>query len=256
MRNREIRVIQSVQRAIDIIDCFSEHELKLTLPQISAKTGLNINTTRGLVNTLLVNGYLEHIAEGNCYMLGPVFLPKADLAAMNDIDRLRSRVRPKLELIADRFQVSARMQRISNDNIFAVEVVNPLDSHYIFLTRLNAVFTLNATASGKLVLYYMDETRREAFYRGFVPTKYTKHTMTTRQELEEELERIGRRGYSTEFDEFGVGISCIAVPILRNNGDLYGTVSIVASSSVVHEVQDQALAPMRALADYVREELL
>ena len=84
---------------------------------------------------------------------------------MNDIDRLRSRVRPKLELIADHFQVSARMQRISNDNIFAVEVVNPIDSHYIFLTRLNAVFTLNATASGKLVLYYMDATPA----RGLLP---------------------------------------------------------------------------------------
>ena len=202
MPNRDIRVIQSVQRAIDIINCFSEHELKLTLPQISARTGLNINTARGLVNTLLANGYLEHIPEGNFYMLGPVFLPKADLAAMNDIDRLRSRVRPKLELIADHFQVSARMQRISNDNIFAVEVVNPIDSHYIFLTRLNAVFTLNATASGKLVLYYMDATRREAFYRTFVPTKYTKHTLTTRDELEAELERIGAQGYSTEFDEF------------------------------------------------------
>ena len=256
MPNRDIRVIKSVQRAIDIINCFSEHELKLTLPQISARTGLNINTARGLVNTLLANGYLEHIPEGNFYMLGPVFLPKADLAAMNDIDRLRSRVRPKLELIADRFQVSARMQRISNDNIFAVEVVNPIESHYIFLTRLNAVFTLNATASGKLVLYYMDATRREAFYRTFVPTKYTKHTLTTRDELEAELERIGAQGYSTEFDEFGVGISCIAVPILRSNGTLYGTVSIVASSSVVHDVGEQALAPMRALANYVREELL
>ena len=148
------------------------------------------------------------------------------------------------------------MQRISNDNIFAVEVVNPIDSHYIFLTRLNAVFTLNATASGKLVLYYMDATRREAFYRTFVPTKYTKHTLTTRDELEAELERIGAQGYSTEFDEFGVGISCIAVPILRSNGTLYGTVSIVASSSVVHDVGEQALAPMRALANYVREELL
>ena len=256
MQNREIRVIQSVQRAIDIIDCFSEHELKLTLPQISARTGLNINTARGLVNTLLANGYLEHIPDGNFYMLGPVFIPKADLVGMNDIDRLRSRVRPKLELIADRFQGSARMQRISNDNIFAVEVVNPIDSHYIFLTRLNAVFTLNATASGKLVLYYMDKNRREAFYRSFVPTKYTKRTMTTREELEEDLERIRKRGFSTEFDEFGVGISCIAVPILRSNGTLYGTVSIVASSSVVQDVGEQALGPMRDLAAYVREELL
>ena len=84
--------IQSVQRAIDIINCFDEHELKLTLPQISAKLELNINTVRGLVNTLVANGYLEHVADGNCYMLGLAFLPKADLAGANDIDRLRSRV--------------------------------------------------------------------------------------------------------------------------------------------------------------------
>jgi len=148
------------------------------------------------------------------------------------------------------------MQIISNDNIFAVEVVNPIDSHYIFLTRLNAVFTLNATASGKLVLYYMDQPRREAFYRTFAPNKYTRHTMTTREELEADLEQIRLRGYSTEFDEFGVGISCIAVPILRGNGSLYGTVSIVASSSVVQEVAQQALPPMREFAAFVRKELL
>lgn len=256
MPEKEVRVIQSVQRAIDIINCFDEHELKLTLSQISAKLELNINTVRGLVNTLVANGYLEHVADGNCYMLGLAFLPKADLAGANDIDRLRSRVRPSLELIADRFQVSARMQIISNDNIFAVEVVNPIDSHYIFLTRLNAVFTLNATASGKLVLYYMDQPRREAFYRTFAPNKYTRHTMTTREELEADLEQIRLRGYSTEFDEFGVGISCIAVPILRCNGSLYGTVSIVASSSVVQEVAQQALPPMREFAAFVRKELL
>lgn len=256
MPEKEVRVIQSVQRAIDIINCFDEHELKLTLPQISAKLELNINTVRGLVNTLVANGYLEHVADGNCYMLGLAFLPKADLAGANDIDRLRSRVRPSLELIADRFQVSARMQIISNDNIFAVEVVNPIDSHYIFLTRLNTVFTLNATASGKLVLYYMDQPRREAFYRTFAPNKYTRHTMTTREELEADLEQIRLRGYSTEFDEFGVGISCIAVPILRCNGSLYGTVSIVASSSVVQEVAQQALPPMREFAAFVRKELL
>ena len=77
MPEKEVRVIQSVQRAIDIINCFDEHELKLTLPQISAKLELNINTVRGLVNTLVANGYLEHVADGNCYMLGLAFLPKA-----------------------------------------------------------------------------------------------------------------------------------------------------------------------------------
>ena len=176
MPEKEVRVIQSVQRAIDIINCFDEHELKLTLPQISAKLELNINTVRGLVNTLVANGYLEHVADGNCYMLGLAFLPKADLAGANDIDRLRSRVRPSLELIADRFQVSAGCRSSATTIFFAVEVVNPIDSHYIFLTRLNAVFTLNATASGKLVLYYMDQPRREAFLPHFRPQQvYPSH---------------------------------------------------------------------------------
>jgi len=76
------------------------------------------------------------------------------------------------------------------------------------------------------------------------------------EELEADLEQIRLRGYSTEFDEFGVGISCIAVPILRGNGSLYGTVSIVASSSVVQEVAQQALPPMQDFAAFVREELL
>ena len=256
MQNKDVRLIQSVQRAFDIINCFSEHEMKLTLNQISSKLDLNINTTRGLVNTLLSNGYLYHLREGNCYMLGPAFIPKADLAGVNDIERLRSQVRPRLALIADQFQVSARMQIVSNDNLFAVEVVNPIDSHYLLLTRLNATFTLNATASGKLVLYYMDPQRRQTFYRTLSPNKYTKYTLNTMDELEKELENIRLCGYATEFDEFGVGISCISIPILRENGDLYGTISIVASSSVVREVLQQTLPPMRRLADFVARELL
>ena len=69
MPEKEVRVIQSVQRAIDIINCFDEHELKLTLPQISAKLELNINTFRGMVNTMVANGLLHYVAVGYCYFL-------------------------------------------------------------------------------------------------------------------------------------------------------------------------------------------
>ena len=55
---KEVRLIQSIQRAFDIINCFSEQSPKLTLPKISEMLSLNINTTRGIVNTLVANGYL------------------------------------------------------------------------------------------------------------------------------------------------------------------------------------------------------
>ena len=94
---KEVRLIQSIQRAFDIINCFSEQSPKLTLPKISEMLSLNINTTRGIVNTLVANGYLEHDSETNIYSLGPVFIPKADLVSANDMERVKKMARPYLE---------------------------------------------------------------------------------------------------------------------------------------------------------------
>ena len=65
---KEVRLIQSIQRAFNIIDCFNNDNTELSLPQISEKVKLHINTTRGIVNTLVANGYLacnaKYIALG------------------------------------------------------------------------------------------------------------------------------------------------------------------------------------------------
>ena len=60
---KEVRLIQSIQRAFNIIDCFNNDNTELSLPQISEKVKLHINTTRGIVNTLVANGYLACNAE-------------------------------------------------------------------------------------------------------------------------------------------------------------------------------------------------
>lgn len=253
---KEVRLIQSIQRAIDIIDCFSEQEPKLSLPKISGMLSLNINTTRGIVNTLVANGYLEHDNEGNTYSLGPVFIPKADLVSANDIERIKKLATPHLEEIANTFQVSARFQIVSNYNIFAIQNVNPEGAHYILITRLNTTYALNATASGKILLYYMDDKQRERYYSSMDGYQYTKNTMIDRETLQKEVTRVGELGYSTEFEEIGLGISSIAVPILKKTGELYGTVSIVAPTSIVTPLVDGAVAPLRECAAFISDQLL
>ena len=179
---KEVRLIQSIQRAFDIINCFSEQS-----PKISEMLSLNINTTRGIVNTLVANGYLEHDSETNIYSLGPVFIPKADLVSANDMERVKKMARPYLEELSNTFQVSARLQVVSNYNIFTIENINPENAHYILLTRLNTTFALNATASGKLLLYYMGERQRERYFKTLDQRMYTKNTLVTREDLQKEL---------------------------------------------------------------------
>lgn len=253
---KEVRLIQSIQRAFDIINCFSEQSPKLTLPKISEMLSLNINTTRGIVNTLVANGYLEHDSETNIYSLGPVFIPKADLVSANDMERVKKMARPYLEELSNTFQVSARLQVVSNYNIFTIENINPENAHYILLTRLNTTFALNATASGKLLLHYMGERQRERYFKTLDQRMYTKNTLVTREDLQKELDKIEKWGYSTEFEEIGLGISSIAIPIMKKTGGLYGTVSIVASSSIVMPIIQDVVVPMRKCAEFVSENLL
>ena len=50
------KTIQSVQRAIDILNCFDAQTPALSLGEISARLQLNKATVHGLLNTLHNNG--------------------------------------------------------------------------------------------------------------------------------------------------------------------------------------------------------
>ena len=73
----DIKKIQSVQRALDIINCVANSNSRITLKEITELLGLNINTARGLAQTLVLNGYLAKDVERGTYSLGYQFYTKS-----------------------------------------------------------------------------------------------------------------------------------------------------------------------------------
>ena len=245
----EVRLIQSVQRALDIIGCFNESDTHLTVGEIGRKLSLHINTTRGLVNTLVHNGYLIHNSDDANYSLGYVFIPKAELVNHNSVDRIRNFAKPYLKAIANKYQVSTRLQLVANYNIFTVETVNPENSRYLLLTKLNTPFPLNATSSGKLFLSYQDQEYQENYLDNMKVEKYTSKTIVDRDLLREELLKIKIMGYSVEDEEINVGMSSIAVPVISNSGKMMGSISIVASKIFIDDLNEELLSDMFSAAE-------
>lgn len=238
---KSVRVIQSVQRAIDIINIFDDDQnYNLTLNEISSKLGLNINTTRGLVNTLVVNGFIKHNLEKNTYSLGLIYIPKANILNSHNMEIIRALVKTNLDNIAEKYEVSARLQIISNSSMFTVETSNPSNAHYVVFTKMHKTFPLNATSSGKLFLLY-NEKQLNYYLANMDDTKYTENTITDKNTLLKELETIKERGYSLEIEEMGRGVSSIAVPILLKNDVLYGTISITASTTIIDFIYKNSL---------------
>ena len=74
MNQENGKTIQSVERALSIIQCIDQSANGLTLTELSEMLNLNVGTVRGLVMTLLNNVYLIKSEKNNRFFLGYEFL--------------------------------------------------------------------------------------------------------------------------------------------------------------------------------------
>jgi len=64
------RTIQSVDRAIDVLEVLAQSGEQLPLKEIARKTGLNVSTCHHLLATLVNRGYVGRSRLGRLYFIG------------------------------------------------------------------------------------------------------------------------------------------------------------------------------------------
>lgn len=243
---KNVNLIQSIQRAINILNCFDKQNTELGLNEISKMTDLNVNTTRGIVNTLLANSLLSHNKINNVYSLGYFFMSKYNLLVNKIIEEAIKISNDTMYKISDKMNVTTMLQVIDYDNIYTVNTANPKNSHYILTSTHSYNFPLHATSSGKILLAYKNHLLDQIDFSVF-----TENTITDISTLKKELENILLNGYSTEIDEIGFGISSIAVPILDNNGALFGTLSVTALTPIILKIRNEVIEMLKEQSKFI-----
>ena len=109
---KEIKIIQSIQRAVNILNCFDEKNMELSLKSISDRIDLNINTTRGIMNTLVLNELVSHDEKKNTYSIGNFFMLKSNLLQKSNINRAKELSVDLLTDLSEKFKVSSKLQII------------------------------------------------------------------------------------------------------------------------------------------------
>lgn len=241
--------IQSLQRATDILNCFTAKEPSLSLAQISQKTGLNINTTRGLVNTLVHEDLIAHNTQTNTYSLGLFFVAKAHLVhqswSMNYTENyLEDIALSYMKELTEKYALFSGLQIVKEDKIFMIKAIQPNQSHYRITPELYTPLEAYCTASGKLYLQYLSESRQKEELENIIFKQYTPNTFSNKEKLLEALGQQKKTLYATEFDERDIGIGSFAAPILRTDRQLFGTISVIAPSQVLKSQQKEICADL------------
>lgn len=231
------RHVEAVVCALDILDCFEDHDL-LSAGEIALLTGANRTRVMRLAGTLESRGYLVYDTSTKRYRLGPRFLT------------LGKRFESGLDLInlAQPVLRSLAQQTGETASLFGIDgvsrVVLALEPGHHEVRHALAVGdrkVLCAGASGKVLLAFcppglvakaMLQAGRQSDGRGL-----------TRNELQAQLADVRRRGFAASSGERVPDAAAIAAPVFDASGAIIGALGISGASTRFTPAFGQSAVP-------------
>lgn len=247
------KIIQSVQRAADIIACFHGTPVELGLGEISDMLELNKSTVHGITSTLCANDFLEQSPSGK-YRLGRVFSN-----AFGD-DRntrkmiLKEKALQPMQRLADRFMGSAALLYREGNELVMLNKATPAGANYVISVHDSVISPLHTSASGKLLLASLEEDELDSYLERNPLIRVTEHTICTKEELKNDLKLIRSRHYSTENEELGPGIYAVSVPIYDKAHRLYAALSITGIADFIRE-NGEVVRGLKETADTIMNQV-
>lgn len=237
--------VQSVHRALDVLEALAAAGGTASLSDLAAACGLPAPTLHRLAATLADRGYLRQ-APDRRYSLGSRLVPLgADAHAL-----LGMRALPVLRGLAELSGESANLAVLTQGRAEYVAQAPGRHTMRIFTEVGNRV-ALHCTGVGKALLAAVPPDQAGRLIAAAPLAPRTAATLTDPAALGAEIELIRARGYALDEGEMEVGVRCVAVgmpgttpmavsvsgPAARMTDDLIATV-VSALRTAVTELRD------------------
>ena len=221
--SRERGGIQSLQRAAAILDAVAGSPEGIGVTDLSARVGLHPSTAFHLAKTLVNLGFLSQDAESKRYRLGSRLVVLA--AGALDESLLLSLATPILERLSAETSYAAHLAVRSNHQIIVVArtaATGLLQLSY----RVGATRPAHATAIGKMLLSAVPSDELARLLDRLPRPRLTDNTITDRQALLREIEKIRRQGVAYDDCELDVDVRCVAVAVQDFAGRCAGAMGL------------------------------
>lgn len=238
----ERRTIQSVERALDILEVLAAGTEEMRLNEIARATSLNISTCHHLIATLLDRGYVGQNPRGRTYFLGNKTLELSrSRAAMIDL------VQAAMPALRTLNQATGETVHLDILRGTSLTTLAKLESRHPVRVATDDVIksdAAHATATGRAILAWLPETELNRIIADKGLRRFTERTITSRDELIENLRLVRRHGYAVCREEFQPGVVCIGSAIRDHTGAVIGALSCLlpgmrASEEHVERIGEQ-----------------
>ncbi len=217
-------LIKTVLNSLDLLEAFKGDKSELGVSELSKILKLHKNKIFRLLATLEYMGYIEQDPFTENYRLGLKSLELGQ-SFINHL-RLLSIAKPVMKELVDKIKESAYVGVIREKNLIYLDIVEA-DQVLRVASRVGNMLPVYASAIGKCQIAFESRENIEKI----LPEKlkaFTKNTITDKEKLFKELEKVKVQGYAIDNEELDEGIICIGAPLRDYTTHIIGGISISA----------------------------
>jgi DNA-binding IclR family transcriptional regulator len=222
----ESDTVQSVDRALAIVELLLRTGTPLTVREVAAGTAINRTTAHRLLASLHRRGWIERVADSAAYRPGLryIALVRASLAGRDFIDE----VKPTMERLSLLSRETVHLGILDNHDVLHIAKVDSPEIVGVS-SRVGTRAAPHVTGLGKALLASGPDEELEAYIehartRSLPPAAFDAAAFRT------EIALARRRGYSIDDGESSPGVRCLAVAIRGVGGSPLFAISLTGPS--------------------------
>jgi IclR family transcriptional regulator, acetate operon repressor len=205
--SRSAGSVQSVDRALALLETLAGAEGPMGVGELAERTGLAQGTAHRLLHGLQLRGYVRHDASRK-YSVGTAALRLGDAAQRS----LARSARPYLAELVDVSGETANLAVLEGDDVVYVAQV-PSPHTLRMFAEVGRHVPPHSTAVGKVLLAAMARERALALLRRTGLPRRTDATITDLEAFAAELDDVREQGWAADEEEQEAGVRCVAVPV-------------------------------------------
>jgi DNA-binding IclR family transcriptional regulator len=213
---------QAIQRALSLLNAFSDTQPEWGLNDLAKTVGLNKTTAYRLLSALEIEAMVARDENSGVYRLGPGAINLGGRALRTNNLNIVSH--SELGKLAAATGESVTLEILIDCDVLVIDQVQ--GSHMLGAAQdIFARWPAHATSTGKVLLAYLPVAQCKELLSAPLE-KYTENTITEMTKLQEELALIRAQGYGTVHEELELGFVASAAPIFNHNAQVVAAISV------------------------------
>ncbi|MEM7428308.1 MAG: IclR family transcriptional regulator [Pseudomonadota bacterium] len=230
--------VQSLSRALSLLNALSEHTQGLSLSALAHEVGLPTSTAHRLLTTLQNERYVRFDPEHSAWLVG-VQAFRAGSAFLRSRD-LVATARPYMRRLMEQTGETVNLAVLDRGEVVYLAQT---ETHKMMraIARPGGRAEIYCSGVGKALLAHLHIDEADELIASLAFRPETDHTLTSAEDLRRDLNTVRQRGFAIDDEENAIGLRCIASAIFDENAEPMAGISVSGPTARVSENKIAAL---------------